>query len=135
MKFLAVWIPSPTLVSFASLSLSSTVTPCGGAAIWRRGGTALFQPQQWCLSPLNGRKGFFLRVFDSMHSVYVSISGKGLNISLDSVVLSSSLCSSLEEVDIGADGSEETVSNLEPNNLFDEISILCNIPQPYTVRV
>ncbi|XAR58128.1 hypothetical protein NMG60_11026523 [Bertholletia excelsa] len=41
----------------------------------------------------------------------------------------------LEEVGIGADGSEETVSNLEPNSLFGEISILCNIPQPYTVRV
>ncbi|GFP94887.1 potassium channel skor [Phtheirospermum japonicum] len=41
----------------------------------------------------------------------------------------------LEEVGIGADGSEETVSLLEPNSLFGEISILCNIPQPYTVRV
>ncbi|KAL3630400.1 hypothetical protein CASFOL_023384 [Castilleja foliolosa] len=41
----------------------------------------------------------------------------------------------LEEVLIGADGSEEHVSNLEPNSLFGEISILCNIPQPYTVRV
>ncbi|XP_058179676.1 potassium channel SKOR [Rhododendron vialii] len=41
----------------------------------------------------------------------------------------------LEEVSIGADGLEETVSNLEPNSLFGEISILCNIPQPYTVRV
>ncbi|XP_052188772.1 potassium channel SKOR-like [Diospyros lotus] len=41
----------------------------------------------------------------------------------------------LEEVGIGADGSEETISNLEPNSLFGEISILCNIPQPYTVRV
>ncbi|GMP25662.1 hypothetical protein CsSME_00002422 [Camellia sinensis var. sinensis] len=41
----------------------------------------------------------------------------------------------LEEVGIGADGSEETVSKLEPNSLFGEISILCNIPQPYTVRV
>ena len=40
-----------------------------------------------------------------------------------------------EEVAIGEDGLEETVSNLEPNNLFGEISILCNIPQPYTVRV
>lgn len=40
-----------------------------------------------------------------------------------------------EEVSIGADGLEETVSNLEPNSLFGEISILCNIPQPYTVRV
>ncbi|KAG5534358.1 hypothetical protein RHGRI_022475 [Rhododendron griersonianum] len=41
----------------------------------------------------------------------------------------------LEEVSIGADGLEETVSNLERNSLFGEISILCNIPQPYTVRV
>lgn len=40
-----------------------------------------------------------------------------------------------EEVGIGADGSEETVSLLEPNSLFGEISVLCNIPQPYTVRV
>ncbi|GER27272.1 potassium channel SKOR family protein [Striga asiatica] len=41
----------------------------------------------------------------------------------------------LEEVVIGADGSEETVSLLERHSLFGEISILCNIPQPYTVRV
>ncbi|KAK4480078.1 hypothetical protein RD792_013135 [Penstemon davidsonii] len=41
----------------------------------------------------------------------------------------------LEEVGIGADGSEDTVSLLKPNDLFGEISILCNIPQPYTVRV
>ncbi|KAL0463277.1 UNVERIFIED_CONTAM: Potassium channel SKOR [Sesamum latifolium] len=41
----------------------------------------------------------------------------------------------LEEVGIGPDGSEDTVSLLEPNSLFGEISILCNIPQPYTVRV
>ncbi|CAL5391481.1 unnamed protein product [Camellia sinensis] len=40
-----------------------------------------------------------------------------------------------EDVDVGADGSKETVSNLEPNNLIGEISILCNIPQPYTVQV
>lgn len=40
-----------------------------------------------------------------------------------------------EEVGIGADGIEETVSLLEPNSSFGEISILCNIPQPYTVRV
>ncbi|KAL0396394.1 UNVERIFIED_CONTAM: Potassium channel SKOR [Sesamum calycinum] len=38
-----------------------------------------------------------------------------------------------EEVGIGADGSEDTVSPLEPNSLFGEISILCNIPQPYTI--
>ncbi|KAL1540741.1 potassium channel SKOR-like isoform X2 [Salvia divinorum] len=41
----------------------------------------------------------------------------------------------LEEVGIGADGLEESVSLLEPNSSFGEISILCNIPQPYTVRV
>ncbi|XP_027331706.1 potassium channel SKOR-like [Abrus precatorius] len=41
----------------------------------------------------------------------------------------------LEEVGIAEDGSEETVSLLEPNSSFGEISILCNIPQPYTVRV
>ncbi|KAK2652563.1 hypothetical protein Ddye_012419 [Dipteronia dyeriana] len=42
---------------------------------------------------------------------------------------------SLEEVGIGEDESEDTVSKLEPNSSFGEISILCNIPQPYTVRV
>ncbi|XP_051146393.1 potassium channel SKOR-like isoform X2 [Andrographis paniculata] len=41
----------------------------------------------------------------------------------------------LEEVGIGADGTEENVTLLEVNSLFGEISILCNIPQPYTVRV
>lgn len=40
-----------------------------------------------------------------------------------------------EEVGLGEDGSEETVLLLEPNSSFGEISILCNIPQPYTVRV
>ncbi|CAN6478972.1 unnamed protein product [Victoria cruziana] len=41
----------------------------------------------------------------------------------------------LEEVGVGEDGSEETVSMLEPNSSFGETAILCNIPQPYTVRV
>ncbi|KAF9625243.1 hypothetical protein IFM89_020829 [Coptis chinensis] len=41
----------------------------------------------------------------------------------------------LEEIGIGEDGSEETVSLLQPNSSFGELSILCNIPQPYTVRV
>ncbi|KAG4402630.1 hypothetical protein GLYMA_02G243400v4 [Glycine max] len=41
----------------------------------------------------------------------------------------------LEEVGIAEDGTEETVSLLQPNSSFGEISILCNIPQPYTVRV
>ncbi|XP_047270912.1 potassium channel KOR1-like isoform X3 [Capsicum annuum] len=41
----------------------------------------------------------------------------------------------LEEVGLAKDGSEETVSLLEPNSSFGDISIICNIPQPYTVRV
>ncbi|KMS99189.1 hypothetical protein BVRB_2g047040 [Beta vulgaris subsp. vulgaris] len=41
----------------------------------------------------------------------------------------------LEEVGIGQDGSEETVSRLEPGSTFGQISIFCNIPQPTTVRV
>ncbi|CAJ1970874.1 unnamed protein product [Sphenostylis stenocarpa] len=40
-----------------------------------------------------------------------------------------------EEVGIGEDGCEETISLLQPHSSFGEISILCNIPQPYTVRV
>ncbi|KAL8546220.1 hypothetical protein ACS0TY_006075 [Phlomoides rotata] len=42
---------------------------------------------------------------------------------------------SLDGVGIGADGLEETVASLEQNTLFGEISILCNIPQPYTIRL
>ncbi|KAJ9172950.1 hypothetical protein P3X46_016135 [Hevea brasiliensis] len=41
----------------------------------------------------------------------------------------------LEVVGMGEDGSEEIVSLLQPNSSFGEISILCNIPQPYTIRV
>ncbi|PRQ39614.1 putative ankyrin repeat-containing domain, transcription regulator, NtcA [Rosa chinensis] len=41
----------------------------------------------------------------------------------------------LEEVGLGEDGSEETVFLLQPNSSFGQVSILCNIPQPYTVRV
>ncbi|KAL8200265.1 hypothetical protein R6Q57_011604 [Mikania cordata] len=41
----------------------------------------------------------------------------------------------LEEIGISEDGSEETVSILKPHSSFGEVSILCNIPQPYTVRV
>uniref|UniRef100_A0A2N9FX87 Potassium channel n=1 Tax=Fagus sylvatica TaxID=28930 RepID=A0A2N9FX87_FAGSY len=38
----------------------------------------------------------------------------------------------LEEVGIGEDGTEETITLLERNSSFGGISILCNIPQPYT---
>ncbi|XP_072953245.1 potassium channel KOR1-like isoform X1 [Typha angustifolia] len=41
----------------------------------------------------------------------------------------------LEGLGIGEDGLEETVLQFEPNSSFGEIAILCNIPQPYTVRV
>ncbi|KAI3916969.1 hypothetical protein MKW98_014430 [Papaver atlanticum] len=41
----------------------------------------------------------------------------------------------LEEMGIGEEGSEVTVSLLEPNSSFGELSILCNMPQPYTIRV
>uniref|UniRef100_A0A2P2LLD9 Potassium channel n=1 Tax=Rhizophora mucronata TaxID=61149 RepID=A0A2P2LLD9_RHIMU len=41
----------------------------------------------------------------------------------------------LEEVGKGEDGSEETVSLLQRNSSVGEISFVCNIPQPYTVRV
>ncbi|XP_043695898.1 potassium channel SKOR-like isoform X1 [Telopea speciosissima] len=41
----------------------------------------------------------------------------------------------LEEVGIGEDGTEETVSLLERYSSFGEVSVLCNIPQPCTVQV
>ncbi|KAK1410666.1 hypothetical protein QVD17_37204 [Tagetes erecta] len=41
----------------------------------------------------------------------------------------------LEEVVICEDGSEETISNLKLHDSFGDVSVLCNIPQPYTVRV
>ncbi|KAI3905321.1 hypothetical protein MKX01_040012 [Papaver californicum] len=41
----------------------------------------------------------------------------------------------LEELGIGEEGSEVNVSLLEPNSTFGELSILCNMPQPYTFRV
>ncbi|KAG9443949.1 hypothetical protein H6P81_015289 [Aristolochia fimbriata] len=41
----------------------------------------------------------------------------------------------LEEVGIAEDGSEEIPVPLGTNSSFGEIAILCNIPQPHTVRV
>ncbi|KAI3798631.1 hypothetical protein L1987_33909 [Smallanthus sonchifolius] len=41
----------------------------------------------------------------------------------------------LEEVVIREGGSEEIVSNLKLHDSFGDVSVLCNIPQPYTVRV
>ena len=40
-----------------------------------------------------------------------------------------------EEVVVREDGSEETISILKPHDSFGDVSIICNIPQPYTVRV
>ncbi|XP_078441067.1 potassium channel KOR1-like [Wolffia australiana] len=42
---------------------------------------------------------------------------------------------SLEGVVIGEDGSEETILKLEAESSFGEVAMLCNIPQPFTVRV
>ncbi|XP_044959102.1 potassium channel KOR1-like [Hordeum vulgare subsp. vulgare] len=41
----------------------------------------------------------------------------------------------LEGVGIGKDGQEEASITFEQGNSFGEIAILCNIPQPYNVRV
>ncbi|KAL4577957.1 hypothetical protein LXL04_014072 [Taraxacum kok-saghyz] len=41
----------------------------------------------------------------------------------------------LESVVICEDGSEEIVSILKPCDSFGDVSIICNIPQPYTVQV
>ncbi|KAG0489151.1 hypothetical protein HPP92_007962 [Vanilla planifolia] len=41
----------------------------------------------------------------------------------------------LEGVGIGEDGTEEAIGSFERNSSFGEIAILCNIPQPFTVRV
>ncbi|CAA7400838.1 unnamed protein product [Spirodela intermedia] len=41
----------------------------------------------------------------------------------------------LDGVAIAEDGSEETILQLEADCSFGEIAVLCNIPQPYTVRV
>ncbi|ONK57795.1 uncharacterized protein A4U43_C09F4170 [Asparagus officinalis] len=41
----------------------------------------------------------------------------------------------LEEVVIGEDGSEESIAELATYDIFGEVAVLCNIPQPYTVRV
>ncbi|XP_020270421.1 potassium channel KOR1-like [Asparagus officinalis] len=41
----------------------------------------------------------------------------------------------LEAIGICEDGTEETILMLEPSCSFGDISVLCNIPQPYTVRV
>ncbi|ERM99785.1 hypothetical protein AMTRI_Chr11g102180 [Amborella trichopoda] len=42
---------------------------------------------------------------------------------------------SLEEVVTGEDRSEKVIARLGPNSIFGEVAVLCNIPQPYTVRV
>ncbi|XP_026443330.1 potassium channel SKOR-like [Papaver somniferum] len=41
----------------------------------------------------------------------------------------------LQEMGVGEEGSEVNISLLEPNSSFGELSILCNMPQPYTIRV
>eukprot|EP00249_Psilotum_nudum_P015090 c25161_g1_i1 orf=723-2960(-) len=41
----------------------------------------------------------------------------------------------LEEVAVSLEGSEETIAQLGPRSAFGEVAVLCNIRQPYTVRV
>ncbi|KAJ4761793.1 potassium channel protein [Rhynchospora pubera] len=41
----------------------------------------------------------------------------------------------LEEVFIAKMGLEEQITELVPYNVFGDVAVLCNIPQPYTVRV
>lgn len=40
-----------------------------------------------------------------------------------------------EEVSIEQDGSQQTISLLDRNSTFGQLSIFCNIPQPSTIRV
>uniref|UniRef100_A0A0E0KR37 Potassium channel n=2 Tax=Oryza punctata TaxID=4537 RepID=A0A0E0KR37_ORYPU len=40
----------------------------------------------------------------------------------------------LEEVANGEDGSEEIISELRPYGIVGDVAVICNIPQPYTVR-
>lgn len=42
---------------------------------------------------------------------------------------------SQEEVANGEDGSEEIISELRPYGIVGDVAVICNIPQPYTVRV
>ncbi|XP_006652326.1 potassium channel KOR2 [Oryza brachyantha] len=41
----------------------------------------------------------------------------------------------LEEVANGEDGSEDIISELRPYDIVGDVAVICNIPQPYTVRV
>ncbi|BBN01136.1 uncharacterized protein MPTK1_2g04950 [Marchantia polymorpha subsp. ruderalis] len=41
----------------------------------------------------------------------------------------------LEEVLVAEDGSEEVVAQLDAESICGEVGVLCNIPQPFTVRV
>ncbi|KAL6838365.1 hypothetical protein ACP4OV_031869 [Aristida adscensionis] len=41
----------------------------------------------------------------------------------------------LEEVDTGESGSEEIISELMPYDIVGDVAVLCNVPQPHTVRV
>lgn len=41
----------------------------------------------------------------------------------------------LEEVTTGEGGSEEIISELLPYDIVGDVSVVCNVPQPHTVRV
>jgi len=42
---------------------------------------------------------------------------------------------SQEEVATGEGGSEEIISELLPYDIVGDVSVVCNVPQPHTVRV
>ena len=45
------------------------------------------------------------------------------------------LLPSQEEVASGEGGSEEIISELLPYDIVGDVSVVCNVPQPHTVRV
>lgn len=46
-----------------------------------------------------------------------------------------SLCTDQEEIMTGEGGSEQVISELLPYNVVGDVAVICNTPQPYTVRV
>jgi len=45
------------------------------------------------------------------------------------------LLPSQEEVATGEGGSEEIISELLPYDIVGDVAVVCNVPQPHTVRV
>lgn len=56
-------------------------------------------------------------------------------VSTTNIQSSYSVFYSQEEVAFGEGGSEEIISELLPYDIVGDVAVVCNIPQPYTVRV